>query len=188
MVLVLAIGDLHIPQRAFSIPAKFRNLLIPGKIQQILCTGNLTDRETYTYLRNIAEEIYIVKGDFDEPAIQWPESKVVQHGNIRIGLVHGHQIIPNGDTEALAIMARQLDVDILISGHTNRFEAFDFDGKFFVNPGSATGAYSTTSQPGGGEVIPSFVLLDIQDSYVITYVYQLVDGNVKVDKLEFKKE
>ncbi|KAJ1961814.1 Vacuolar protein sorting-associated protein 29 [Dispira parvispora] len=186
MVLVLVIGDLHIPQRAVNIPDLLRSLLVPGKIQQILCTGNLTDRETYTFLRNIAEEIHVVKGDMDEPGIQWPESKVVQHGNIRIGLIHGHQIIPNGDTEALATKARQLDVDILITGHTNRFEAFDFDGKFFVSPGSATGAYNIPD--GRRKVVPSFALLDIQDSYVITYVYQLDRGRVKVDKLEFKKE
>ncbi|KAJ1926400.1 Vacuolar protein sorting-associated protein 29, partial [Tieghemiomyces parasiticus] len=122
MVLVLAIGDLHIPQRSFSLPAKFRKLLVPGKIQQILCTGNVCDRETFEYLRNIAGEFHVVKGDFDEPTASWPESKVVTHGNIRIGVIHGHQIIPHGDTEALAIAARQMDVDIIISGHTHRFE------------------------------------------------------------------
>lgn len=41
MVLVLCIGDLHIPHRTTDIPAKFKELLKPGKIHQILCTGNL---------------------------------------------------------------------------------------------------------------------------------------------------
>jgi putative phosphoesterase len=36
-----------------------------------------------------------------------------------------------------------LDVDILITGHTHKFEAFEFEGKFFINPGSATGAFSS---------------------------------------------
>ena len=35
-----------------------------------------------------------------------------------------------------------MDVDILLTGHTHRFEAIEYEGKFFVNPGSATGAYS----------------------------------------------
>jgi hypothetical protein len=41
MVLVLCIGDLHIPHRTADIPQKFKELLKPGKIHQILCTGNL---------------------------------------------------------------------------------------------------------------------------------------------------
>ena len=66
MVLVLVIGDLHIPSRAPSLPAKFKNLLLPGKIQQTLCTGNVTDRETYDFLRSVSSDIHIVKGDFDD--------------------------------------------------------------------------------------------------------------------------
>ena len=41
MVLVLCIGDLHIPHRATDLPAKFKALLVPGKIHHILCPGNL---------------------------------------------------------------------------------------------------------------------------------------------------
>ena len=41
MVLVLALGDLHIPHRAADLPAKFKSMLVPGKIQHIICTGNL---------------------------------------------------------------------------------------------------------------------------------------------------
>lgn len=36
-----------------------------------------------------------------------------------------------------------MDVDIMINGHTHRFDAFERDGRFFVNPGSATGAWSS---------------------------------------------
>ena len=41
MVLVLALGDLHVPHRAPDLPAKFKSMLVPGKIQHIICTGNL---------------------------------------------------------------------------------------------------------------------------------------------------
>lgn len=40
-MLVLALGDLHIPHRAPDLPAKFKSMLVPGKIQHIICTGNL---------------------------------------------------------------------------------------------------------------------------------------------------
>ena len=66
MVLVLVIGDLHIPHRVHDLPAKFKKLLVPGKIQQILSTGNICDKETLEYLRTVASDVHVVKGDYDE--------------------------------------------------------------------------------------------------------------------------
>ena len=130
-------------------------------------------------------------------------------------------------------LQRQLDVDIVISGHTHKvrvrvrvqackrgdclfsaqcqqsqprdrrhpssliphpsytppssfhqFEAWKADGAFFINPGSATGAYSACD----GDVTPSFVLMDVQGTKIVAYIYKLVNGEVKVDKLEYSKE
>lgn len=36
-------------------------------------------------------------------------------------------------------------------------------------------------------IVPSFILLDVQASTVIAYLYQLIDGEVKVERTEFKK-
>jgi len=66
MVLVLIIGDLHIPHRIHDLPLKFKKLLVPGKIQQILCTGNVCDKETLDYLRTISPDVHVAKGDYDE--------------------------------------------------------------------------------------------------------------------------
>lgn len=66
MVLVLVIGDLHIPHRTHDLPAKFKKLLVPGKIQQILCTGNVCDKETLDYLHGVAPDVNVVRGDYDE--------------------------------------------------------------------------------------------------------------------------
>lgn len=64
--LVLVLGDLHIPHRSSSVPAKFKKLLVPGKIQHILCTGNLCTKESFDYLKTLASDIHVVRGDFDE--------------------------------------------------------------------------------------------------------------------------
>jgi predicted phosphodiesterase len=82
MVLVLVIGDLHIPNLTHDLPAKFKKLLashdrhiclwtrltsqVPGKIGQIICTGNVSDKETYDYLRTIAPDVHVVRGEFDQ--------------------------------------------------------------------------------------------------------------------------
>ncbi|XP_065889692.1 vacuolar protein sorting-associated protein 29-like [Dysidea avara] len=181
MVLVLVIGDFHIPHRQHSLPPQFKKLLVPGKIQHVICTGNLCTKETYDYLKTIASDVHVVKGDFDDVSA-YPDQKVVSVGNFKIGLIHGHQVVPWGDIESLSLFQRQLDVDILISGHTHKFEAQVHEGKFYLNPGSATGAYNALDN----NVIPSFALMDIQGDNLVAYVYQL-QKEVKVQKVEYKK-
>ena len=88
-------------------------------------------------------------------------SKVVTHGSLRIGFTHGHTIIPPGDGDSLLIAARQMDVDVLLWGGTHKFEAYEMEGKFFVNPGSATGAMSTGWWTEDEDPTPSFVLMDV---------------------------
>lgn len=66
----------------------------------------------------------------------------------------------------------------------SQFEAYQRESKFFINPGSATGAYSALLP----DVAPSFVLMDIQGTNVVTYVYQLIDDEVKVERRDFAKE
>ncbi len=121
MVLVLVISDLCVPFKAAAIPRKFKEMLVPGKISATLCTGNLCSRETYDWLRTLSSDLHIVAGDLDEMA-DLPATKVVTIGGFKIGLVHGHQVVPWGDRDALAILQRKLDCDVLISGHTHKFE------------------------------------------------------------------
>ncbi|CAA7031225.1 unnamed protein product [Microthlaspi erraticum] len=182
MVLVLALGDLHVPHRAADLPPKFKSMLVPGKIQHIICTGNLCIKEIHDYLKTICPDLHIVRGEFDEDA-RYPENKTLTIGQFKLGLCHGHQVIPWGDLDSLAMLQRQLDVDILVTGHTHQFTAYKHEGGVVINPGSATGAYSSINQ----DVNPSFVLMDIDGLRVVVYVYELIDGEVKVDKIDFKK-
>ena len=104
-MLVLVLGDLHIPHRASALPAKFKKLLVPGRIQHILCTGNLCTKESLDYLKSMASDVHVVRGEFDEH-LNYPEQKVVTVGQFRIGVCHGHQVIPWGDQESLALINR----------------------------------------------------------------------------------
>ena len=47
---MLIIGDIHIPQRAVDIPEKFKELLLPNKLQYVLSTGNVGSREVIGFL------------------------------------------------------------------------------------------------------------------------------------------
>ncbi|MBA0805697.1 hypothetical protein Gohar_005189 [Gossypium harknessii] len=212
MVLVLAIGDLHIPHRAPDLPPKFKSMLVPGKIQHIICTGNLCikigynvslvfpflqvpqtaskvillhgfyDQEVHDYFKTLCPDLHITRGEYDEDS-RYPENKTLTIGQFKLGICHGHQVIPWGDLDSLAMVQRQLDVDILVTGHTHQFKAYKHEGGVVINPGSATGAYSSFTY----DVNPSFVLMDIDGLRVVVYVYELIDGEVKVDKIDFKK-
>ncbi|EMS58026.1 hypothetical protein TRIUR3_33746 [Triticum urartu] len=92
-------------------------------------------------------------------------------------------VVPWGDLDSLAMLQRQLDVDILVTGHTHQFKAYKHEGGVVINPGSGTGAHSSITY----DVNPSFVLMDIDGLRVVVYVYELIDGEVKVDKIDFKK-
>ena len=65
------------------------------------------------------------------------------------------KVIPWGDLDSLAMLQRQLDVDILVTGHTHQFTAYKHEAGVVINPGSASGAYSSMTY----DVNPSFVLM-----------------------------
>eukprot|EP00996_Jenningsia_fusiforme_P002323 NODE_3155_length_1035_cov_39.242394_g2900_i0.p1 GENE.NODE_3155_length_1035_cov_39.242394_g2900_i0~~NODE_3155_length_1035_cov_39.242394_g2900_i0.p1 ORF type:complete len:162 (-),score=49.45 NODE_3155_length_1035_cov_39.242394_g2900_i0:168-653(-) len=160
-------------------------MLSPGKIQHILCTGNLVSKEAETLLKQICSDLNCARGDFDETVLtkDAPEYIIVKLGAFRIGVIHGHQVVPWGDKESLAIWQRKLDVDILIFGGTHQYKTFEYEGKFFINPGSMTGAFSGLES----ECTPTFVLMDINNNQLTSYVYQLENDDVKVKKKEFTK-
>lgn len=149
----------------------------------------------------MSPDLKIVKGRFDVEATSLPLTQVVAHGSLRIGFLEGFTLVSN-EPDLLLAEANKLDVDVLCWGGTHRFECFEYMDKFFVNPGSATGAFSTgwgtvdASGGGGGdgddgEVVPSFCLMDVQGISLTLYVYQLrkdANGeNVAVEKVTYTK-
>ncbi|KAK9844517.1 hypothetical protein WJX74_003511 [Apatococcus lobatus] len=182
MVLVLCIGDLHIPHRAVDLPQKFKQLLVPGKIHYILSPGNLCSQEVLEYFKSVCSNTHITKGDFDDDS-SFADNEVLELGDFRIGVCHGHQVVPCGDTDALALLQRRLNVDILVSGHTHEFMAMQHEDRILINPGSATGAFSSLNP----SAHPSFVLMDINGSKASVYLYNLIEEEVRVEKMEFTK-
>ena len=54
-------------------------------------TGNIGSKKTTEFLARVAPNLHQVRGDFDKDA-SLPDKKVVQIGNFKIGLIHGHQV------------------------------------------------------------------------------------------------
>jgi len=187
--LVLVLGDLNIPERANAIPENFQRMLVPNKMQHVICTGNCS-REQFNELCALAPNVHAVRGDYDDDdRLVFPEVQIIQVGKFRIGLMHGHQLMPSSSSQdAKSRMRRKLNVDVFISGHTHKNDCrVDDDGFFYINPGSITGSYSSINPDG---VVPSFILLAIQDTKLVCYVYELTDDGeleVEVTKTEFTK-
>jgi len=119
----------------------------------------------------MAPDLKIVKGRMDVEATSLPLTQVVTHGSVRIGFLEGFTLVSN-EPDLLLAEANRLDVDVLCWGGTHRFECFEYMDKFFVNPGSATGAFTTNwAAQGDGaeeeEVVPSFCLMDVRIFFVV---------------------
>jgi putative phosphoesterase len=75
--------------------------------------------------------------------------------------MEGFTVVAPTEADLLLAEANKLDVDVLCWGGTHRFDAYEYMDKFFVNPGSATGAMPTGWMADGEEMVPSFCLMDV---------------------------
>ena len=132
-MLIGLISDTHIPDRAREIPEKvltsFKN------VDLILHAGDLTTTEVIDELEKIAPVI-AVQGNMDRVAhIDLPKAKVITVEKIKIGIAHG-EVYPRADTQQLLYLARQLDVNILVTGHSHQPKIEQVEDVLLLNPGS----------------------------------------------------
>jgi vacuolar protein sorting-associated protein 29 len=121
------VGDGHIPHRAAEIPEKFQKMLVPNRIQHVVCTGNMITKEQYEELRALAPNVHAVCGDMEQvwcsmagrrvdvvtrgmnmQHAQLPEYKVITIGQFRFGVCHGHQVVPCSDQASLSALQRKV--------------------------------------------------------------------------------
>lgn len=166
------LGDFHIPGRAKKIPEEFIKIIKQGKFEKILCTGDLTNDETYNQISALGEVI-CVAGNMDAAGKYAVEKRLVI-GDYKIGITHARGVYPRGDPDQLLEIADNMDVNILITGHTHTLDVRKYNNKIFLNPGSATGVYSG----GSASLIPTFIALELNDSVKVK-TYRLLNGIVE---------
>ena len=177
---ILVIGDFHIPRRAKEIPKKIMEFLESQKFDLVLCTGDLIIPQVLQSIDRLGP-IKFVSGNMDLQ-IMGVDKEVFNINGWKIGLIHGDVVHPRGDVKKLASIAHNLDVNILISGHTHA-DMIEFKEKvLLLNPGSATAAWSFVSSS-----ISSFIILEITDTKIIVQLYKLIFDEFNIEKLEFEK-
>ena len=132
-MLIGLISDTHIPDRAKEIPQKVIDAF--KDVDLILHAGDLTSMEVIEELEKIAP-VMAIQGNMDRVnGIDLPKARVIKAEDLRIGLVHG-EVYTRADTQQLLYLARQLDADILVSGHSHQPKIEQIEGILLLNPGS----------------------------------------------------
>lgn len=93
--------------------------------------------------------------------------QVLEVEGVRIGMVHGHLVMPRGDAVALDAVRRWLHVDVLVSAATGRASTREMGPGLLVDPGSVTGI--RCSQLASG--LASFSLLSIDAGKVSALLF-----------------
>ncbi|WP_405287603.1 metallophosphoesterase [Methanobrevibacter sp.] len=132
-MLIGLISDTHIPDRARIIPQNVIDAF--SDVDLILHAGDLTSLDVVEELEKIAPAM-AVQGNMDRVnGINLPKAKTLEVEGVKIGIVHG-EVYPRADTQQLVYLAKQLDVDILVSGHSHQPKIEQTDGVLLINPGS----------------------------------------------------
>jgi len=132
-MLIGLISDTHIPDRAKVLPTKVLEAF--NDVELILHAGDLTSPKVIEELEEIAP-VMAVQGNMDRAnGIQLPKAKVIEAEGLKIGLIHG-EVYPRADSDQLLYLAKELDVDILVSGHSHQPKIEQKSGVLLINPGS----------------------------------------------------
>jgi len=171
-MLIGVISDTHIPERAKKIPEiVFKTF---EDMDMILHAGDLVSLDVLKQLEELAPTRCVL-GNMDKYyGLNLPKDDIITVFGHRIGLNHG-EVYPRGDTLQLKYIALELDVDILITGHTHWAFIKEFDDIILLNPGSPTVPRMSD---------PSVMILDINENDIESRVVQI--GNPICKSLNFK--
>ncbi len=132
-MLIGLISDTHNPDRARQIPQKV--LTSFKDVDLIIHAGDLTTQSVIDELEEIAP-VMAIQGNMDRVAgFDLPKARVIDVEGVRIGVAHG-EVYPRADTQQLLYLAKQLDVNILVTVHSHQPKIEQVEDILLLNPGS----------------------------------------------------
>ncbi len=172
-MLIGVISDTHIPERVDKIPKTVFEIF--DNVDMILHAGDLVSIKVVDQLKKLAPTIY-VQGNMDRYyGLDLPKRNVVTVDKFKIGLDHG-EVYPRGDTQQLKYIALEMDVDVLITGHTHWAFINEVDKILLLNPGSPTVPRMSD---------PTVMLLKIENNIIDSEIVKIGESNCKM--LNFKR-
>ena len=132
-MLIGLISDTHIPDRARQIPEKVLESF--ENVDLIIHAGDLTTRAVIDELEKIAP-VVAIQGNMDRVAgLDLPKAQVIEAEGMKIGVAHG-EVYPRADTQQLLYLAKELDANILVTGHSHQPKIEQVEDVLLLNPGS----------------------------------------------------
>jgi putative phosphoesterase len=133
---IAVVSDTHYGDKTRNLPTFLFDHLREIRPELILHAGDIAHFELLERLEEIAPTL-AVRGNVDQ--LNLPEEKVVDVGDIEIGMIHGHQLL-SLNAHFLTLRALEMDVDVLVFGHTHRYyyDTHSLYGRkvILLNPGS----------------------------------------------------
>jgi putative phosphoesterase len=120
----------------------------------------------------LLQNLHIVKGNCDRD-LRFPDSVVVEVGDKKIWMVHGHEHDCKRTMLPLNYEAQERGVDIVLFGHSHSYAAEMSEGILFVNPGS-------TLLPRAGKQ-PTFAEIEWEDGYRINFKNMAMETIITVE-------
>lgn len=129
-MLIGLISDTHITEKRGKIPQKvfkeFKN------VDLIIHAGDITQKKVIDKLETICT-VKAVLGNNDK--LDLNKTEILEIENFKIGINHGTKY--SGDFDKLYKLAIELDVNVLITGHTHKPHLEIIDNVLLINPGSS---------------------------------------------------
>lgn len=102
----------------------------------VICAGDHSeDGKNLSFIHSEAK-YYIVKGNCDFYDIKSEDEMVIELGEHKVLLAHGHHYGVKQTYGIIEARGRELGCDIVIFGHTHRQELIEKDGITLFNPGA----------------------------------------------------
>lgn len=142
----------------------------------IVCGDNHGDKKAMALLKKNYPEAkaFVHTGDVDLPPSEaegftvirgnndftddYPERLVLTVGDLRIFLVHGHQLMFGNRIQSLSEMANERNCQIACFGHTHVYQVEKANGVLCINPGSLY--YNRDGSA------PSYAVVDVIDGEI----------------------
>jgi len=156
------ISDTHIPNRAKEIPKYFLEVFRNENVDLILHLGDVNERYVLEELEKIAP-VKAVMGNTDY--LDLPEYLTFDIDKYRIFAFHSDNVYPRGDIKQILSIAKKMNANVVIHGHTHLPRFLYEGGIYIINPGSATGVKSGEIK----ETIKSISILEISESLKVKF-------------------
>ncbi len=131
------IADTHIPDRAKDVPQQILEAF--KKVDMVVHAGDLVALEVLDELKAVCKDVRAVWGNMDpyEVRKKLPEKQIIEIGNHKLGIIHGHGN-PNKLIDLVTEIFKKDNVDLIIFGHSHYGINEKRGNITYFNPGSAT--------------------------------------------------